>query len=124
MFLACLLQAGAADVQGASSSAVVRLREQGASSEPKDAPDGSRADASRTKEEESYCVTSLRDRCKELERQLLVAQAGAAVLKSKQKPAAQREEFLLGEVAKASEQLQCKQALQPPSPLLFLHLLE
>ena len=118
------MQAGAAVVQGASSSAVVRLREQGDSSEPKDAPDASRADASRAQEEESYRVASLRNRCKEAERRLLVAQAGAAMMKSKQKAAAQREEFLLEEVAKASEQLLCKQALQPPSPLPFLHLLE
>ena len=105
------MQAGAADGRGASSSANDRLREQGGSSVPKDAPDGNRAGVSRPQAEESDRVVFLRDRCKELERQLRVAQADAAVLKSKQKAAVEREEFLLQEVAKASEQLLCKQAL-------------
>ena len=118
MFLASLLQAGAADVQGASSSAGVQLREQGRSSVPKDILNGNRAGASRTQEKESDRVIFLRDRCKGLEQQLFAAQAEVAVLKSKQKTAAEREEFLLQEVAKASEQLLCKQALQPPSPFV------
>ena len=118
------MQADAADGQGASSSAGVQLQERGTSSVLKDALDGNRADASRTQEKESDRVIFLRNSCKEVEQQLLVAQAEADVLKSKQKAAAEREEFLLQEVAKASEQLLCKRALQPPSPLLFLQMPE
>ena len=106
------MQAGAADVQGTSSNAGVQLREQGTSSVLKDALDVNRVGASRAQEKEPDHVVFLRDRCKEMERQLSIAQA-AAVLKSKQKAAVEREKFLLEEVAKASEQLLCKQAVTP-----------
>ena len=51
---------------------------------------------------------SLHTRCKEAERQLKVVQAAADVAMSKEKLAAEREEFLMGELAKTSRDLLCE----------------
>src|SRR5664279_2363491 len=95
--------AGAADCPGTSQQGGGGPREQSPSSVPKDPP----AEPSR-EGGESYVLTSLRTRCKEAERQLTVVRAAADVAKSKEKMAAEREEFLMGELAKTRRDLLCE----------------
>ena len=55
----------------------------------------------------------MKSKAKDAERRLLALQASSAILKSRVEKAAKREEFLLGEIAKTSEQLLCKRSLSP-----------
>jgi len=92
-----------ADCPGTSQQGFGEYREQSSGSVPKDS-----AVTQSREENESYVLTSLRTRCKEAERQLKVVQAAADVAISKEKLAAEREDFLMGELAKMSRDLICK----------------
>src|SRR5664279_2155428 len=96
-------QAGAADCPGPSHQGGGEPREQSSGSAPRDPP----AEPSR-EGGDSYVLTSLRTRCKEAERQLTVVRAAADVAKSKEKLAAEQEDFLMGELAKTSRDLLCE----------------
>src|SRR5664279_1645251 len=96
-------QSSAADCPGTSQQGRGEYREPSSGSAPKDSP------ATQNREEgESYVLTSLRTRCKEAERQLKVVQAAADVALSKEKLAAECEDFLMGELTKMSRDLLCK----------------
>ena len=79
------------------------FREQSTSSVPKDVPDRRVAG-----ESGSYALALLNWKVKDAERRLLALQASSAILKSKAEKAAEREEFLLGEIAKTNEEMLCK----------------
>ena len=58
--------------------------------------------------EELSLLSRLRDRVKQLERELPVIRGSADVWKSKAERATAREQFLMGELRQLSEQLQCE----------------
>ena len=82
---------------------LVHRQEQSLGSAPKDPPAKLSPEGG-----ESYVLTSLRTRCEEAERKLKFVQATFNVAKSKEKLAAEREDFLMGELARTSRELLCE----------------
>lgn len=101
-------EAGAADSLVALQQEVDQPRERSTGSVPSDPVFGpSQRDG------ESYVLSSLRTRCEEADQQLKVVQATVDVAKSKQRLAAEREEFLMGELRKTAKDLLCKYLRSP-----------
>jgi hypothetical protein len=71
----------------------------------------------RVGESGSYVVADLRTRCHAAEQRLKAVEGDLAIAVSKQKAAAAREEFLLGELKEAAGKLLCEWSTSPRSLL-------
>ena len=70
-------------------------------------------DRSKSSEDESFVMSSLRVRCEAAERRLKAVEGNLAIAQSKQKAAAAREEFLLEELREAGAKLLGMQSTNP-----------
>ena len=62
-------------------------------------------DKGKSTENESFVISGLRVRCKAAERRLKAIEGNLAIVQSKQKAAAAREDFLLNEIKEAGAKL-------------------